>query len=728
MSQVLALNTQVNRTQHDYETLLQRKQQLSEQLTAVQFTLMDSSSAEVVEHINQLQLEQTKQQGIVQHAQQILQQLQPQLEQAEYGAEQILLEAISIQRIYGFKNKREIVFDSHVGMLFANLYYVPLISYDDWKAQQKNFAPDGIAKGQWQCLHNYFYRDKNGVLHGYGSEDWYNTSFLSHLPKKFQCKEETCVIYYHYDAPTNSGKNYKYYYKDGSTVNVSNPRGDNSYKILPSFHILNNEEIFANYPRTTALEKAKIILDFFIEQEWIPEFETTIEFLANKVSYHFEDDEERQEYVQKLDNLYASLLQRHQLQKQLVEIEQQLAELPEPAQTWLSADFNYRPVLAQYPLTEIAQSVWQYSLSAQHWLNTLLEQLDEWESEHSDVITTAQSINAVFAEKLQLSSQLNEQECAVLNEQHQYLKQKLNFSLIPTKQKLIALLEQNQQLEQKLEQTDDLQSLAELEQYSRPSFPLLAEHSATLCTKNLASLEWLEQNLTFVQDVVASAEQQREQYLIFVDKYLQDLQKEASDNSIEDEHIQKWLAEWRTERLTLLQQWLPLVKAGLQHELTQETVRSTLACLVNYQEQIDQFYLKSRLGVHTKFAFTANGHRQEQLEKDSELIKLNHQFMQALQTVIFSLSSSREKLWLLNYSEVWQKHIVQEIQVFLQNENLLERDDIAQLMMDEMRKVQQQSLASCLQDAEHYSEALEQRNKSVNTLIFKMRKALSAEK
>lgn len=723
MSQVLALNTQVNNTQHDYETLLQRKQQLSEQLTAVQFTLMDSSSAEVVEHINQLQLEQTKQQGIVQHAQQILQQLQPQLEQAKDGAEQILLEAISKQRFYGFKNKREIVFDSHVGLLFANLHYVPLISYKDWKAQQKNFAPHGIAKGQWQCLHNYNARN---LSYGYGGEDWYKASFRF-LPQKFKPQKIDYYIIYYKEFNYNR-KYYLFYDKNLRSHDIYEPKDRSDMAILPSFHILNNEEIFANYPRTTALEKAKIILDFFIEQEWVPEFETTAEFLANKVSYQFEDDEERQEYIQKLDKLYADLLQRYQLQKQLVEIEQQLAELPEPAQTWLSADFNYRPVLVQYPLTEIAQSVWQYSQSAQHWLNTLLEQLDEWESEHSDVITTAQSINTIFAEKLQLSSQLNEQECAVLNEQHQYLKQKLNFSLIPTKQKLITLLEQNQQLEQKLEQTDDLQSLAELEQYSRPSFPLLAEHSATLCTKNLASLEWLEQNLTFVQDMVDSAKQQREQYLIFVDKYQQDLLKDASDNGIEDKHIQKWLAEWRTERLTLLQQWLPLVKAGLQHELTQETVRSTLACLVNYQEQIDQFYLKSRLDAHTKFAFTANGHRQEQLEKDSELIKLNHQFMQALQTVIFSQSNSREKLWLLNYSEVWQKHIVQEIQVFLQNENLLERDDIAQLMMDEMRKVQQQSLASCLQDAEHYSEALEQRNKSVNTLIFKMRKALSAEK
>ena len=43
-----------------------------------------------------------------------------------------------------------------------------------------------------------------------------------------------------------------------------------------------------------------------------------------------------------------------------------------------------------------------------------------------------------------------------------------------------------------------------------------------------------------------------------------------------------------------------------------------------------------------------------------------------------------------------------------------------------MRKVQQQSLTSCLQDAKNYSQALMQREQDTNTLIFKMRKALQA--
>lgn len=465
MSQVLALNTQVSSTQYDYETLLQRKQQLSEQLTAVQFTLMDSSSAEVVEHINQLQLEQTKQQGIVQHAQQILQQLQSQLEQAKDGAEQILLEAIIKQDWYTFKGKREIVFDKRSGIVFPNFEYVPHIKFEQWTENKKTYSPSNVRKGEWvrlQDINSYYFYDINNQFRG-------NHVHLFNYPQCFRGKNIVKICEY-YKSEYENGRNYYRYSfeafgKDILSLDYLIEDGHHlsPYHVLPILPILQNIDIHPDYPSTTALEKAKIILDFFIEQEWVPEFETTAEFLADNQSYKFENDEEQQEYIQKLDKLYADLLQRYQLQKQLVEIEQQLAELPEPAQTWLSADFNYRPVLAQYPLTEIAQSVWQYSQSAQKWLNTLLEQLDEWESEHSDVITTAQSINTIFAEKLQLSSQLNEQECAVLNEQHQYLKQKLNFSLIPTKQKLIALLEQNQQLEQKLEQTDDLQSLAELE-------------------------------------------------------------------------------------------------------------------------------------------------------------------------------------------------------------------------------------------------------------------------
>jgi hypothetical protein len=45
-------------------------------------------------------------------------------------------------------------------------------------------------------------------------------------------------------------------------------------------------------------------------------------------------------------------------------------------------------------------------------------------------------------------------------------------------------------------------------------------------------------------------------------------------------------------------------------------------------------------------------------------------------------------------------------------------------MSEELRKLQQQTLVSCLQDAKSYSQALAQREKDTSTLIFKMRKAL----
>ena len=139
------------------EQLVIQQQQLAEQLKQLQFQLYDKSASDVVAHINQLQLEKAKQQGILQQAQQQLAQLNPELDSFNTGAEQILLEAISQQAWYGFKNKREIVFDSRTGLLFPNFEYVPHIKYDDWKTAQKEYAPNGVGKKLWGCLHDVYY-------------------------------------------------------------------------------------------------------------------------------------------------------------------------------------------------------------------------------------------------------------------------------------------------------------------------------------------------------------------------------------------------------------------------------------------------------------------------------------------------------------------------------------------------------------------------------------------
>ena len=135
MTNTLTISSANNR-----EQLEAKQQQLMAQLKQLQFQLFDKTSPEVVEHINQLQLEKAKQQGILQQAQQQLNQLTPELESFDSGAEQILLEAISGQRWWLIKNKREIVYDSHSGWLWPNFEFVAIDLYSNWQNIWKNYS------------------------------------------------------------------------------------------------------------------------------------------------------------------------------------------------------------------------------------------------------------------------------------------------------------------------------------------------------------------------------------------------------------------------------------------------------------------------------------------------------------------------------------------------------------------------------------------------------------
>lgn len=662
------------------EQLVAQQQQLAEQLKKLQFQLYDKSSSDVVEHINQLQLEKAKQQGILQQAQQQLAQLNPQLDDFNTGAEQILLEAISQQRWWFIKNKREIVYDSHTGWLWPNFKFVPMINYGNWS--QKSFELHGVGKGSWTIEHSEFIFEKH---------------IKNFIGKNYFTRE--CYTVYLYDDGSN---NQQYRRTKDFSSNSFGSNRDSDFKVLPRCIFFTNSNLDPTYPKYTKLEKAKMVLDFFFEQDW--------QALFDKPTHQ---------------DVFDAMMSRRKIQQQLIGLQQQIAQLPEPQpQNLFTSDFNYRQEMQHYSLVEINNSVWQYSKAAQQWLNYLLTQIDDWANRHQHLLAHALELNNILAKKLPSSKHLTEAEQQFLNARHQQLQQTLNFGLDVPRHALIDLLQQAQGLEQQLNTTTSLTLLAQLEQQARPSFSLLAEHSATLCTQTLKKLEWLENSLAFVQAIVTSEQQTTADYLILLDKYQQDLTQYGKDSSVEPEHIDAWFAEWRQERLQILQQWQPLIQAGLQGVLSEKTVLDTLVCMQDYQQQLDKFYLQNRLGIHTTYAGMPNDNRLEKLAKEQELTKLNHHFMQQLETVIFATATTAPKIWLVRFSDVWQQNIVQEITQFLANQQLIERSDIVQIMSEEMRKLQQQNLVSYLQDAKSYSQALAQREQDVNTLVFKMRKAL----
>lgn len=729
------MNT-VSKITYSYRDVLEsQRNSLVEQLKELQFKLFDKSAPEVVEHLNQLQIEKAKQQSLLKQAQAKLNQLEPELENFEEGAEAILLEGISSQRIYSFRNKREIIFDSHVGLLFPNYNFVPHILDKEWLDVRKTYELHGIGKKQWVALHELCYEQKKtGKIFGYNGEDFGGARW--DYPKKYRGTKPVNIIiskYNYYGYYSSRGEDKFLCVKNFSNIandeNESYTVRDSGYEtvcVFPALRIIDTQDIFPNYSRTLVHEKAKIILYFFIEQDWIPHFEPFLE------KFYGEDDEDFQERLNQVqqqcdvyNQIFDAYYQHIQLQKKLADLELQLAELPEQeTKNIFTSDFNYQIELENYDSQSINQSVWKYSQASQQWIGNLLSNIDEWENEHLNLVKHTVELNQELDKKLPVSSNITSEETQLLDAQLKHLKERLDLGLTPLRVNLLNLLSESQQLSSHLEQTNSLDGLAQLENKTRPSFELLAEHTATLCIKTLKEMEWLDQSLEFVKSVVGTLRKAAEKYFILVDKYQQDLMQIGLDNSIEQEEVEKWFAEWRSERLSLLKQIQSLLDAGLNKVIEEQTVLDVVRCIEQYQNELDQFYLQKRLGIHTTYAFQANGHRQEKLEKEQELTKLVHQFMQQLEKVIFNTKTTAQKIWLIRFSDVWQNGVVNQITDFLAKEQLIERDDVVQIMSEELRKVQQQNLAACLQDAQSYSEALAQREKDVNTLIFKMRKAL----
>ena len=703
------------------DALEQQRATMLQQLKELQFQLFDKSSPEVIEHVSQLQLEKAKQESLLNQAQAKLAQLAPELENFQEGAEKILLEAISQQDWYGFKNKREIVFDKRNGFLFPNFEYMPHVPWGDWEKQKKEYAPNGIGKKQWDVLTNYFkFNSEQENITGYKDRRDFN------FPIKFAGQQLVSIEVYTNVRLSYSTQGIINFKKNAENFEFSGVTNHSTWVIFPALKFFTNPEVTIDNPRLTNLEKAKTILDFFIQQDWVPNFEPFLGKFHNEDEDDFQERlNEAQQQCDEYNKIFDAYYKRTQLQKKLVGLESQIAELPESAPiNVFTSDYDYRIDLNNYNLSAIQSSVWQYSQASQQWICNLLNNLDLWENEHLDLVKNTVELNQELDKKLPVSINVTTEEKQLLESQLQQIKKRLDLGLTPLRSNLINLFSESQQISSNLEQTNTLFGLAQLEQQVRPSFELLAEHTAILCTKTLKEMEWLDGSLDFVKTIVSVLRKSVEDYLILVDKYQQDLVQIGLDNSIEIEEITKWFAEWRSERLSLLKQILPLLDAGLNKVIDENTVLDVLPCIEQYRTELDQFYLQKRLGIHTTYAFQPNGQRQERLEKEQEHTKLVHQFMQQLEKVIFNTKTTAQKIWLIRFSEVWQQGVVNEITDFLAKEQLIERDDVVQIMSEELRKVQQQNLATCLQDAQSYSEALAQREKDVNILIFKMRKAL----
>lgn len=374
-------------------------------------------------------------------------------------------------------------------------------------------------------------------------------------------------------------------------------------------------------------------------------------------------------------------------------------------------------ILNQFNLNEIGNSKVEYYESCQNVLMFLLNHIQVWENEHSPFLSTIENMNDLLKKQSPFSQHLNTAEIQILQQQYHDLTQYCDISLTLVKQRLLNFQQEYIQKQSAFYNISDLAGLVEVEQQKLPSFELFVEYCVELYNCAIDKIIRFYEHHEFIHKIITSYTDFRQAYMILLDKQQYDLFQTAEQYAIEKQYSTAWFQEWREQRFIILKQWLVLVEAGFNQTLHTQTVLDVLSCLNEYQQKLGDFYLNKRLDCYLKVSDKPKASILEQFEKESELLELDHRFMEKLQQIIFSLKTNHEQLWLLNYSEVWQNKVIQSVYHYIEQENLSLNDEKIQHIMKDKREQEQRTLAHYLLDAQRFNEETKQRVRNTMRLI-----------
>ena len=593
-----------------------------------------------------------------------------------------ILNAIKNQRWYFLNNKPKIIFDRDTALLWANLDYFPYANFngnvndpmEDYVGEWYYPSPFEL----WKMIEDKSFPFQEGsnwrIKNCYGWSVYYQ--------KKFSNKDLD---------------------NEGATTAISTGTKNTipCCRVLVTNNYENNISPSNNF--YTEKEKLQFTLNIFVTNNLIPLFND------NSVTQLY-----RQIYVEK-----PALL------KQLSDIQDEINKLQEVVS--ITSTFDYKLLLTGYNIAEIDKSIIKYYEAVKSLAVKFIEKLETYENEHQETLQEFIKISLQLESRYVDNPNLTSDENGSMSARQKYLAQHLQLGLDEVKKKILSFKEQAELLENRIEDINggynSITELAKLEKQDRASFSFIAENLADIVRKALIKIEFFETHKEFVKNVILNWNSWNESYKAFKTQKYEELKAACSNDNIEAEIFNKWYADWQKKRFLIEQQFLPLIKFSLKGHLMEgeSTALKVLDYLQTYKNDIDNFYLKERKNIYQKFAFQAGGDLQEKFETESELYKLTEEFQKAFQEIIFSLPKSEERIFLMKWSEPLLNLQIDEILNFVKDNDL---QKISQEVLNQFMELRRQNFIAYLSDSKAYSEAVQQRDKEYNSLIFRMRKDL----
>lgn len=597
-----------------------------------------------------------------------------------------ILDAIKNQRWYFFKNKPKVLMDRDTALLWADLNYFPFgkgVSFlteansQNWGDFNNWEIPTPFEL--WKMIEDKSFPFTEGC-------NW-------RIKNNFSWTVNYNCIISHKDLDHN-----------GATNNIGSGGGC----LLPCSHFYVPTDYEQNISPSnnfyTEKEKLQFTLNIFVQNELIPMFKD-----------------------EAITQLYRKIfVDKPALMKELAEVEAQIAE-SEQSQIRLTANFNYRPILAKYDVAAVNKSAIKYFDAVLSVTDELLNVLQEYEASQSETIAEFLKITLNLGAKYTDNPNLTAEENSLLSERQKILAQRLEIGIDEPKRRILSVKAQAERFFERLDAInggeESISELAELQAEPRADFELLVENMARIIREVQQRVDFFAEHKEFVSNVVKAHIGWSNDYKTFKTSLREELTADCRNDGIDDEVFAAWYDDWQKKRLAIEQRFLPLVEFGLKRALS-EAVSKVLWFLGEYRGAVDKFYLHERKNIYQKFAFVPGGDLQEKFETESALYKLAEKFQRDLQGIIFACDKTEERIYLLRWAEPILNLPIDEISDFIRDKEL---DSIAEEVLTQFAELRRKNFAEYLADSKAYSDAAQKREKEFNALIFRMRKDLSKQ-
>lgn len=601
-----------------------------------------------------------------------------------------ILEAIKNQRWYFFKNKPHILMDKTTGILWANLDYFP---YNQ-----------GSSANGW-----YELDEANALLKNYIT-DYFSNWLLPNEEDLIHIMNKTFPFF-----DKHGFKQGNYWCTKKGVICIKNDTisGTNiSGRLIPcNYSLIQDSEYEENVSDDNLLytekERLQFTLDLFRENELCPIF----------------NDAE-------ITDLYKKIyFEKPKLLQALSKVETQLAQCEEVKT--ITINFDYTTLLNKYDTASIDKSIIKYYETVQKWIDELMEYLADFEQQKESVIQDCNQIGLQLSAVYKDDNNLTEAENELLKNRQYYFKDKLALGMDKVKTNLLKVKQQADDIEYTINEIDDgdnaIYELAQLEKKERASFALIAENTAKIVNKALQKIDFFEHNRDFIVKAVEVWSKWNEDYKVFKTKQYEELKHSCEEDDIEVEVWQKWYEDWQKLRFTIEEKLQPMIARGLKGDIEvkeeQETpiIMQAIYVLNDYKIAVDNFYLEERKNIYQQYVFQNCGDLQEKFEVEKELYARTVNLQKALQNIIFNCKKEADKIFILRWIDNLIDIQINEIIQFVADNNL---EQISQEVLNEFAKLKQKNYYMYLADIKAYSQEQANREKTYNSLIFKMRKGL----